>query len=308
MPIPGFILPPAMCFWPWCCDAATIDGYVYCGFDGSSATGSTARYSRSADSWTTRASASSKSALAGTTVSNKQYAIGGENSAGDVLDENKQYTPATNIWANKATLSQVTRNFDGFAALGNAYVAGGVTDPFSTLDDTAEYSVSGDAWSAKTAITPARQFGAGTQVGGKGYISGGADASFVPLGDHDEYDPSGDSWAAKANIPSPNRNVASSTSVETTNKLYLAGGSTGANDLADNDEYDASGDSWTSKTDMISGRRVPSGFTVGGKPIFTCGSASGSPIGDVQEYDPSGDSWSTLASVSARTSHEASEA
>lgn len=109
------------------------------------------------------------------------------------------------------------------------------------------------------------------------------------------------SWETKANIPGvAGRWDAYAFSLN--NKIYVAGGYTGAVNKKDFWEYDPATDTWTQKADVpgSTARTSAIAFAIGGKGYIGLGTEdlfSHPSLKDLWEYDPSADSWTKKADL-----------
>jgi N-acetylneuraminic acid mutarotase len=106
-------------------------------------------------------------------------------------------------------------------------------------------------------------------------------------------------WSTKSPMPTAR---ADTNAVVLDNKLYVIGGTMGAEPFAANEQYDPGTDRWRKLAPMPRGIHHQALAAVNGK-IYAFGGftapAHGGPIDAGLEYDPKADSWRTLPSLSS---------
>jgi N-acetylneuraminic acid mutarotase len=106
-------------------------------------------------------------------------------------------------------------------------------------------------------------------------------------------------WSTKAPMPTAR---ADTNAVALDNKLYVIGGTKGAEPFPASEQYDPATDRWRALTPMPRGIHHQALATVNGK-IYAFGGftapAHGGPIDVGLEYDPKADSWRTLPKLSS---------
>ena len=234
--------------------------------------------------WSAKASVpTARLFLAGATVNNVIYAIGGNDNTNNLVT-NEAYDPSTNTWTTKAAMP-TARGGLAAATVGNViYAIGGNNAGRLTTNEA--YDPSTDSWTTKAAMPTARSSLATATVANVIYAIGG-DSIGGAIATNEAYDPSSDSWTTKAVMPTARDSLAAAM---VTNVIYAIGGNHGSGVIATNEAYDPSTNSWTTKAAMPTPRQGLAAAIVG-NVIFAVGGFNG--LGTNEAYDPSTNSWTT---------------
>jgi len=176
-------LPGAKCYH----GAAWHDGamYVFGGLGGNLRFDkSCAKYDPSTDSWTPIAALADNRALPVVqSVGDKIYIIGGYSSTNPFTVHSPvlEYDPATDTYAEKASMFMAVFGAGSFVHEGRIWVLGGGTSAFTTSSNAIQiYDPVTDAWTFSTSLTPYASWATGVAladgvplyVGGVRYVSG----------------------------------------------------------------------------------------------------------------------------------------
>jgi N-acetylneuraminic acid mutarotase len=251
--------------------------------------------------WTTKAPMPTvRSVLAGAAVNGIFYAVGGQDSNGNIFSTVEAYDPTTNTWSTKSPLPYPIERAAAAGVNGILYVVGGCADTGcgALLNTVFAYDPTTDMWTQKTSIpTPRRDFAVGV-VNGIIYAMGGNQGpGYVCLSSVEAYDPATDSWSEKAPLPIGRVNL-SATALNGT--LYAIGGATcnavpNPGFLSESSELDAyvpAANMWTTKAPMLTALGVPGAGAINGV-LYVVGGDTALNLN--QAYNTATDTWSTAA-------------
>jgi N-acetylneuraminic acid mutarotase len=187
---------------------------------------------------------------------------------------------------------------------GLVYLVGGI-DGEGYVVDTAEVLDPATAVWTPLAAMPRERGIYALAVGAEGalYAFGGVDRAITFLRTVDVYDPATDAWSTLAD-ETPGAAAQLAVATDPDGKIYLIGGSTGAQISAFVDIFDSSTGEWSSGAVVPTPRfglaadRGPDGRIVavgGGVPD---GTGSVTSLETVEAYDPASDSWEGLSPMS----------
>ena len=242
-----------------------------------------------ADTWTARASMETTRRFpVMAVVSNKLYAIGGDNTT--VTEE---FDPIANSWTTMEPMP--TMRYWGFAAGavgGKIYAIGGATGGLY-LDENEEFNPSTNTWASRTAMPTERRGLAVGVINDIIYAIGGSNSSGY-LSVNEAYDPTTDTWTSKTPMPTARYYLAIAV---VNGKIYAIGGYGASGNLSTVEEYDPDTDTWASRTDMPTARHEHAAATLNGR-IYAIGGWNGAvDLSTNEEYDPVLDSWIPRASM-----------
>ena len=145
-------------------------------------------YDPETDSWTTKASMSTRrKGLAAAVVNGKIYAIGGYNIASGHLSTNEEYNPSTNSWTTKTSMPTARQYLAAAAMNGKIYAIGG-DGSSGQLSTNREYDPNTDSWTTRASMPTARYGLAAAAVNRKIYAIGGRQGG-SNLSNNEEYTP-----------------------------------------------------------------------------------------------------------------------
>ena len=214
-----------------------------------------------APSWlpaTTRRTARSTSSAA------KAHASAAENTTWE-------YTPGTNTFATKTSITNAVAGAAGGVASGHLYLAGGQDSTGAPVPYTWDYDIALDTWTQKTSMPVAQNTPGGAVAGGKLWIFGGGDSPLIPdlpgatTGATYSYDPALNTWTAGPSLNVPRSKIAGSA---IGNRLVAAGGYDGSSSTTTTEVLDAATASCETPTttfaedfDGVTPPALPTGWT-----------------------------------------------
>ncbi|HYV35936.1 MAG TPA: peptidoglycan DD-metalloendopeptidase family protein, partial [Gemmataceae bacterium] len=163
-------------------------------------------------------------------VGGKVYAIGGQDSVGNISGKVEAYDPATNTWVSRAAMLTPRASTTAVSLNGLIYVFAGTGANLSDLTAVEVYDPATNTWASKSHM-PTIRAGAGAVVlGGKIYVVGGFDGGTHNLASVDEYDPGTDSWRTlPSGLLTPR---VSAVTVVVNGNAYVIGGSSDTGPLS----------------------------------------------------------------------------
>ena len=219
------------------------------------------------------------------------------------LQDNWQYTPATNSWVRKAALPDENTTILGSGARYDAVAfsirdTGYITSGFSNrdLNDLWQYQPAADKWVQKTSMAGSgREAAVAFVYKNQGYVVTGKNNGST-LNDFWSYNPSVDSWNKLRNITNTSTDTydddysdivrANAVAFVLGDYAYLATGENGGY-TSKTWVYDINADQWTRKTPFErSPRSGAVGFTVMGRCFVGLGASSGSYYNNLDEFRP----------------------
>ena len=242
-------------------------GYVFGGYNGSSAQAYLWRYTPQLDVWgaAVQYPGTIVRACAAAGLDGVGYVFGGRTGV------NGQYSSA--LWSYDPSMLQWTQRTSkpggglayssAFAMNGKLYVFGGSTPSDAYSNELWEYRPDLDQWSMKASLPAAGRSGAiGVVMNGMGYIIGGNDASAnFASKDVWQYDPDTDAWTQKADMPGSERRAGCG--FELGGLVYAGGGWDGTSYFTDFYTFDPTANSWTPIQDYGgNGAYTPVGFAI----------------------------------------------
>lgn len=248
--------------------------------------------------WVQRAEipGSGRSAVAAAVLDDKVYVMGGLDGELEVLE----YDPATDTWAEKASMLKGMVFASASVVDGKIYFMGGapsMADSSHAL--VQEYNPAADTWTEKASLPTPREGLSSAAVDGRIYAIGGTQWDVTTSGglvvsSVEMYDPATDTWAPKAPLPRP-RTYAGAAILD--GKIYVLGGATRVGEGVSSSMlmYDPGTDTWTEKSPMP-GQRALSAAAVHDGRIYVFGGAESfteppPASSTVFEYDPAADTW-----------------
>lgn len=160
-----------------------------------------------------------RSGMAAVSYENRFYLLGGESNNG-LMSEVWEYTPETQIWADRADKPTPVRYAPAAVLGGRIYLAGGEDlngKPFDTLES---YYPREDLWETHASLPVPLTQSAMAAFEGKLYLFGGWNGMVFHSGVY-VYDPALDRWELFDELPSP-RGFASA--INTGSKIIVIGG------------------------------------------------------------------------------------
>ncbi len=200
-------------------------GHVLGGYNKSS----NFEYTKSTNSWATRAAMpANKAGAVGWSINDDTGIIAAGSSGSSHSAATYKYTKSANSWVTRADIISPSRGCaGGFTLQGKGYICGGGTSVTSNgyaadgggVYDTNEFDDTADSWtSLADTPDPSRAGCGGGGLIGKGYLVGGY------YKDCDEYDRAANVWANKADMPAARTMAGVCTGSDDT--LYTIGGYT----------------------------------------------------------------------------------
>lgn len=226
------------------------------------------------------------------------YAVGGYNNFIGTLDTVEEYSPATDTWRSRASLS-VHRSQPGVTtgADGKIYAIGGASDTIFAQGTAEAYDPATDTWhSIANMPTPRQGLVAVSATNGKIYAIGGSgiDGSFVAT--VEEYDPATNIWRSRASMPRPRHEPAAAAA--SNGSIYVFGGTSATGvDEAQVLEYVPTTDTWQVHGNMPTPRSGATAVAAPNGKIYVIGGGSAvccPHYNEVDEYTPTSDTWSTV--------------
>jgi len=261
------------------------------------------------DTWISKAPMNQTRGSFGVAVVNdKIYAIGGWGgqrglAAGEQVNYNEEYDPATDTWTYKEPIPTQRSNFAIAVYKNKIYCIGGRTTIQGTSEPTSvstgineAYDPATDTWENKTSMPTARWQLTANVVNGKIYLIGGDGGMQV----NEAYDPETDTWTKKRSPPTP---VCGYASAVVDGKIYLIGGTIGPFDYSNIVQvYDPESNRWSYGTQApqnagsasagaTSGVLVPKRVYVFGVTYYRGYGFPGLHEYSIQVYNPENDSW-----------------
>ncbi len=202
--------------------------YIGSGYNSNpTALGDLWEYDQISDTWTQKASTTTRSSASAFVIDGKGYVGLGARSS-TFLTDFYQYDPVTNIWTQKASLPAQGRFGAASFSIGNeGYVVcgnfGSANGPYT--NEVFGYNAITNTWSAKAAFPGISRYGGrGESINNLGYVFGGINGSGTSSSDFFsdlwEYNPSLNSWLQKSDIPGLGRQYPS---VFILNDKFVAG-------------------------------------------------------------------------------------
>ena len=156
------------------------------------------------------------------------YAIGGEDSEGNILTSVEEYDPSTKTWTTVASLNTGRERLSAAEANGLIYAIGGEDSGGNVLTSVEEYDPSTDTWTTVASLNTGREELSAAEANGLIYAIGGYDGSNF-LASVVGYDPSTDTWSTVASLNTGRWQLSAA---EANGLIYAIGGYDGSNVLA----------------------------------------------------------------------------
>jgi hypothetical protein len=170
-----------------------------------------------------------------TDASNRPYAIGGLDDAGNVLASVERYDQVTEDWSLVAPLPAARFALAAVAdSAGHIFAFGGgdTNDPASVTNTAFRYSIDSDTWDAVASMPVAtRDSAAVLGSNGRIYVLGGSSGS-GPIATVQSYDPATDTWSVEADLPAAVRDPAAAS--DSSGRVTVIGGYDAADTPATN--------------------------------------------------------------------------
>jgi N-acetylneuraminic acid mutarotase len=239
---------------------------------------------------------SGRAAVAAVVLDDQVYVMGGLGGEAKVL----VYDPATDTWAEKASMLKGMVFASASVVDGKIYVMGGAPSMAGSSHALVqEYNPAADTWTEKASLPTPREGLSSAAVDGRIYAIGGSQWDVTTSGglvvsSVEMYDPATDTWVPKASLPRP-RTYAGAAILD--GKIYVLGGATRVGQGVSSSMlmYDPGTDTWTEKSPMP-GQRALSAAAVHDGRIYVFGGAESfteppSASSTVFVYDPAADTW-----------------
>ncbi len=253
-------------------------------------------------SWTNLTSMpTARGGLGVAVVAGKIYAIGGQNSNGE-LNLNEMYDPATDQWISKASMP-TARTGAAMAVYGSKiYVIGGQVGD-SYIGNLEVYDTVTNTWETLASMPTPRSDLSANVINGKIYLIGGKTYSnvvpyYTQTSVNQVYDISANTWSTSASMPTALQGYASTV---VGNKIYIIGGAKQAVSGIDSSVntlliYDAQTDTWSNgKTMKETSSYGAAAYTLGviapSKIYYIGGYSAGAFTGKTQVYDIEQNTW-----------------
>jgi N-acetylneuraminic acid mutarotase len=242
--------------------------------------------------------------VAGASVGNEVYMIGGKTSSG-AMNSLYIYDIITDSWSQGPDMPSLGVENPAVTVLnGKVYAFGGSGSPFGGARTTASaYDPGSNTWQALAPMPLGVGGPTAAALDGKIYVSGGMDVTGMSVDALQIYDPVTDSWTTGASMLERRDNPGSGSH---DGKLYVFGGRTRNADgttvngtLATAEMYDPLTNTWVPRANMPTGRRTFSTGHLNGRFQVIGGerTPSGGAFGVNEEYDPETDTWRQLAVI-----------
>jgi N-acetylneuraminic acid mutarotase len=207
-----------------------------------------------------------------------------------------QYNPATNTWAQMASITNGRAAAITFVIGSKAYVCAGAGSV--QYNDLQEYDPALNLWTAKANLPAQGRYGGfGFSINGMGYAGGGNPGSGTSqcLTDFYEYNPATNSWLQKANFPGYPRYGMAGIAIGNNGYAGLGLNQIGAA-LFFNDwfEYSPVNNVWATKANLpATARNYPFCFVIGNTG-YLGGGENVVALNDFWSYDATNDAWQQL--------------
>ncbi|HSB43586.1 MAG TPA: kelch repeat-containing protein [Nitrospira sp.] len=284
--------------------AATLNGKIYVvgGFEqpglgnllNLAITASVQEYDPSTDRWTTKASMPVGLHHVGIGVTGgRLYVIGGYTQSGltvwHPVATVYAYDPATDSWAERATMPTARGALSVTVHEGKLYAIGGY-DRNANSAAVEVYDPERNAWTSRAPLPTPRDHLASATAAGKVYAIGGRvngdyrrNLSVMEL-----YDPVTNRWARAADLPTARSGI---TAAEVGGRIYVFGGEGGGGTFRENEAYDPVRDTWQTMAPMPTGRHGLGSAVVQGRiHVLSGGPTPGGSFSDLNEvFTPPGE-------------------
>lgn len=251
-------------------------------------------YDPGTNSWTQKANfpGTPRRDAASFVIGTKAYVGTGMDNAdawiGNPLADFWEYSPATNMWTNKAAFpgnsGLGTYYSVGFSLMGKGYFFCGKDGPSNYSDNLWEYNPTTNTWLQKLDLPGPKRYGAvAFVIGNYAYCGTGTDENIL-TNDFYRYDPITNTWMTLNNFPGTGRYSGSTFVIS--GKGYMVFGTDGGykDELW---EYDPALDYWFPRAAYPGGARRSSGtFAIGGKGYAGTGKGLTGTRRDFWEYLP----------------------
>jgi N-acetylneuraminic acid mutarotase len=249
---------------------------------------------------------STRDYFAAATYQNKIYCIGGRSNNGPSA-ANEAYNPASNSWESKQAMPTPRHGLEANVVNDKIYLISGLipetrwpnvnVDIYTTYrltNITEVYDPTTDTWETKAPIPEPAAHYSSAVIDNKIYIF--SSHYNQATGTYDSltqiYDPATDTWS-NGNPPPYAVEMAGSTTVSNSGRIYLIGGRSSSLQVAYNQIYDFSTHSWSIGSPLPTARYGLTVCSLGNK-IYTFGGHQGafttvSLRADNEQYDPSKD-------------------
>ena len=284
--------------------AATLNGKIYVvgGFEqpglgnllNLAITASVQEYDPSTDRWTTKASMPVGLHHVGIGVTGgRLYVIGGYTQSGltvwHPVATVYAYDPATDSWAERATMPTARGALSVTVHEGKLYAIGGY-DRNANSAAVEVYDPERNTWTSRAPLPTPRDHLAAATVSGKVYAIGGRlngdyhrNLSVTEL-----YDPVTNRWARAADLPTARSGI---TAAEVGGRIYVFGGEGGDGTFRENEAYDPAHDTWQTMAPMPTARHgLGSAVVQGHIHVLSGGPTPGGSFSDLNEvFTPPGE-------------------
>ena len=234
----------------------------------------------------------------------KLYVIGGSTKAVDDLATALVYDPATDTWADIATMPRGLNHVSAVAAGGKVYAVGGFSGRVPGSRETRRvhqgaepfvfaYDPRANSWSTMAPLSAPRGSVGVAVVDGKIHAIGGRglDVKTVPI--HEVFDPATGKWSEAAPLPRKRDHMAV---IAARGLIHVIGGRTDDRDdnVGDHDIYDPATNSWRSAPPLPTPRSGGQSALIGNLIIVYGGENSKKTFDEVEAFDLDQNIWLSL--------------
>jgi N-acetylneuraminic acid mutarotase len=207
-------------------DILYVIGGCTVGCDGADALSVVEAYDPATNTWSTKSPLPNATGGAyAVSVNGIIYVVGGTTSRGRVVGTVYNYNPATDTWAQDASMI-VARAIPAVGTWGTVIVASGGWGKSGLVRDNERYRVKKNSWKTSAPDPAERDAACFAGIAGRLYVAGGYGSEGTTLDVAEAYGLKTDSWATLAPMP---QTVDFPGSADVDDRLYCFGGFNGAN-------------------------------------------------------------------------------
>jgi N-acetylneuraminic acid mutarotase len=251
------------------------------------------------NTWETRANMlfARQRSVAGATLNNVIYVVGGTTATGVETRSVQAYTIATNTWSTRAPLPSARTEMNGASVIdGLLYVTGGFNGSGDATRTLYRYNPATNVWTRRADMPDVGACGAQGVIGGLLYVyTGGTACGSSDFEGHGffRYNPATDSWTTRA---SPSTVHQWGVGRVIGGRFYLAGGRDDVSDInLSVEQYTPATNSWRNRAPMPNEQLRAASGVLNGRLYVAGGGQVGTPLRTLREYNPATNTWSTRA-------------
>lgn len=251
------------------------------------------------NTWETKANMlfARQRSVAGATLNNVIYVVGGTTATGVETGSVQAYTIATNTWATRASLPSARTEMNGASVIdGLLYVTGGFNGSGNATRTLYVYHPASNVWTRGADMPDVGACGGQGVIGGLLYVyTGGSSCGSSDFEGHGffRYNPAANSWTTLA-TPSTVHQWGVGRVIG--GKFYLVGGRDDVSDVnLTVEQYTPFTNSWRNRAPIPSEQLRAASGVLNGRLYVAGGGQFGTGLRTLREYNPSTNTWSTLA-------------